>query len=366
MRFPDNHKILNKYIDMFGLERIPFQNMKDKKSLLFFNGEKKWVQDELSDPNSVLSKVDTAWNDAISPIRCAFQVGSLTWEDIISEHSDQSLLDFLKSQDWDEELIEGFSKYGLGLGAYGAILELSFVEILRLFIDSYESHNYQLKGGMESLSRAMLFDKDFPLHTRIRYGCKVTGLHQDDCEEFYQVSYDSNGASLRVRAHYVVMTCPLPQLKKIEFDPPLSQPSQKAIKDSHYVRSVKIMLETKSPFWLKHGVDGMLVSDLPITNTYFAPPFPDSPKGMIIASYVWESNADVFFAMSEKEKIATAVENLTQVFPEMKDEYVRGAVVEWKDGFCIFTPGQMKEHHDTLRSEVAANVFLAGEHWYVH
>lgn len=364
MRFPGNHKVLNKYIDLFGLEKIPFQNMKDKQGLLFFNGKRTPVQEELDDPESILSRVVEAWEIAIAPIRACFQTGSLTWEQIIHQHSDVSLLDFLRvDQGWSDELIEGFSKYGLGLGAYGAILDLSFVEILRLFIDSYESGNFQLKGGMESLSRAMLFDEEVPLHTRIRYGCKVTGVHKHENDDSYQVSYDSSGTSLRIRAQFVVMTVPLPHLKNITFEPALNPESQKAISDSHYVRAVKIMLQTKSPFWLEQGVDGMLVSDLPITNTYFAPPFPDSPKGMIIASYVWESGADVFFALSDEDKIKLAVENLTQVFPEMAEQYERGAVVEWKSGFCIFTPGQMKEHHNTLRSEVAPNVFLAGEHW---
>ena len=189
------------------------------------------------------------------------------------------------------------------------------------------------------------------------------GCAQGRLGRFLNISYDSNGANLRTRAHFVVMTVPLPRLQGITFEPSLSKAAQQAISDTHYVRAVKVMLQTKSRFWIEHEVDGMLVSELPITNTYFLPPFPNSPKGMIIATYTWETTADVFFRLSQEEKVQLAVDNLTQVFPEMRDEFERGASVEWKEGFCIFTPGQMKKHHDTLRSEVAPNIFLAGEHW---
>ena len=67
---------------------------------------------------------------------------------------------------------------------------------------------------------------------------------------------------------YVLLDCdclataPLPALKHITFSPPLDDDLCTAIKDTHYVKSVKIFLQTKSPFWLEHDVDGMIISDM--------------------------------------------------------------------------------------------------------
>ena len=364
MRFcPGSHKVLMKYIDMFGLETIPFANMKDKDSLLFFQGEKSSVQDALNDPDSLLARVADKWEESIAPLTFAWKSGAITWQEVIQEYSDVSLLDFLHRSEWSEELIEGFAKYGLGLGAYGAILGLSFIEILRMFVHSYESGNYQLKGGMESLVKAFLFASDYPLHQRVWYGCKVESVeHTTDGR--YQINYwnDSARSTVSLGCDFCVCTVPLPCLGRINFTPPLPTPIQAAIDETHYVRSIKIFLETKSCFWLNHGVDGMVVSDLRIKNTYFCPPFPDTDKGLIIASYVWETDADVFLDLPDAEKIDIAVEELSKIFPEMKQEFSRGAAIEWKEGFCIFEPGQMEKHHAVLRDEILPNVFLAGEH----
>ena len=366
MRFPDSHKILMKYLDIFQLEKIPFTNMREKDGIMFFDGVKTSVQDELKNPESLMARVVAKWDESISSLRQAVKDATMTWNDVIKRYSKTSLYDFLKSEsEWSDELIKGFSKYGLGLGAYGSILDLSFIEILRLFVKtSYESGNYQLKGGMESLVKSFLFDKKYPLHTSLRYGCKVTSV-QKAADGRYEVVYFSEtaGSSLSHECDFAILTVPLPNLSKITFNPPLSPIVQEAFRDTHYVRAIKIFLQTRTPFWLEQGFDGMLISDLSIKNTYFAPPFPDSKKGLITASYVMESDADVFLDLPDEEKVRRAVDDLTKVFPEeMPEQFERGAAVEWKEGFCIFRPVQMEKYHAILRDEVSPNVFLAGEH----
>lgn len=71
-----------------------------------------------------------------------------------------SVLDFLHSNDFTEEEIEGFQKFGIGLGAYSSIMDLSVLEILRLFVSDAGSKNLQLVGGMELLSSSFLNDTD--------------------------------------------------------------------------------------------------------------------------------------------------------------------------------------------------------------
>ena len=298
----------------------------------------------------------------ISTIRSAYNSGSIRWNDLHAKYQKTSLLDFLREEEWSDELIEGFKKYGVGLGAYEAILELSFIEILRLFIvNNYEGKNLQIEGGMESLVHSFLFDNEIPLNSIIQYDYKVASIVQDSNGRYVVTSYQG----LDCPAHecdYIVVTVPLPQLRSISFDPPLNDELKNAMNDVHYVQAAKIFLQTKSRFWLRHGVDGMMISDLNIQNTYFSPAFPTSSKGIITSSYVWEHQAEKLFALSEEEKVSLAVDEIKKVFPEIEQEFERGAAVEWKKAFCIFRPGQAQRYHKILRDEALPGVFLAGEH----
>lgn len=271
-----------------------------------------------------------------------------------------SLINFLHQEKWTTELIEGFAKYGIGFGAYESILELSFHEILRLVaVKNMDTKNFQIEGGNESLVNSFLFDDNIPLNSIIEYGYKVESIEQNSRGRYLV----SGGTACKTyECDHVIVTVPLPQLRSIAFDPPLRNELSDAINNAHYVKATKVFLQTKSRFWLKHGVDGMMISDLKIQNTYFAPAFPSSTKGLITASYVWEHQAEKFFALSEEEKIKLAVDELKQVFPEMEEEFELGAAVEWKQAFCIFRPGQGKMYHKTLREEALPGIFLAGEH----
>ena len=121
--------------------------------------------------------------------------------------------------------------------------------------------NIQLQGGMETLVQSFLYDKDVPLHAAIEYGRQVLSIKKLP-SGLYCVRSSGSLSENSFTATHVVVTVPLPALASITFDPPLSESLQSAINDIHYVKAVKIFLQTRSPFWLKHGVDGMVISDL--------------------------------------------------------------------------------------------------------
>ena len=102
MRFPDSHQIINNYIDIFGLSTVSFSNMKESKNgLLYFDGKQRTIESELNRPGSVLARVCNKWGACIEPIR------ELDWEDVAIEYCGMSVLDFLQSNNFSEEEIEG-------------------------------------------------------------------------------------------------------------------------------------------------------------------------------------------------------------------------------------------------------------------
>ena len=127
---------------------------------------------------------------------------------------------------------------------------------------------------METLSQRFLNDAGVLLYSYIKYGCKVTLVKLQPNGQYRITSKNSvNGSHEYV---FVVVAAPIPAIKSAIFDPPFSDDLRSAINDMHYVHAVKIFLQTKSPFWLCHGVDGMIISDMTsecfycvFTNTLF-------------------------------------------------------------------------------------------------
>ncbi len=314
----------------------------------------------------------------IGPILNSYNNGSVEWDGIIEKYYSHSILDFLRDEKWSDELIEGFAKYGIGLGASEAILEDSFIDILRLFIvHNYDDNNLQLllEGGMQSFINSFLFDDQIPLSSVIKYGYKVNSIVHSSDGHYIVSSNCSSSLEGEVcpthKCDYVVVTVPLPQLGPIIFEPPLCDELKDAIKDVRYVQTSKLFLQTKSQFWLRHGVDGVMISDLTaLQNVHFSPAFSAGSKGMITCSYASKNQAENFFALSEDEKVSFAVEQLKQVFPEVEQEFEQGAVLECKRGYCSFQLWAQKCYR-TLRDEALPGIFLAGdntsslEHAYV-
>jgi monoamine oxidase len=140
MRFPPTHQLMMTYISKFGLQTAPFANMKDSKSGLFYMpsilGDKPvTIGDVLDDPNSLVSRVQERWGETIHDLKVCFQErGGVAWEEMVTKYRSHSFLDFLLERSWEPELLDGLSKFGLGMGGYGSILGISFLEMLRLFV----------------------------------------------------------------------------------------------------------------------------------------------------------------------------------------------------------------------------------------
>ena len=181
---------------------------------------------------------------------------------------------------------------------------------------------------MEKLVHEGLLDnKEHPLSHTICYGCTVTAIRRNPKTASYQVSCQTStsASELHRECNFVICTAPLPHLSTINFEPPSLKPDiTEAINNAHYVQATKIFIETKSRFWLKYGIDGMITSssDLLLKSAYFAPPpFENFTKGLIIMSYIWEEDADVFLGLTDADKISLAVSELSKIFPELEIEF---------------------------------------------
>ena len=218
MRFPQTHELIMTYIDLFGLRTAPFANMRNSvspthdttHSRLLVEGESAHgglfympnllgnkpvpMAREFASEDSLVNRVRRKWEESIEKLKQSFKESDFdAWSQIVTKYKAHSLLDFLVESDWDSDLIEGISKFGLGLGGYGSILGISFIEILRLFVVDDDCENIQLVGGMEKLVRAFLTADEAPLSSKIRYGIRVTGLRRKAGSGRVVVEFQVNG-----------------------------------------------------------------------------------------------------------------------------------------------------------------------------
>ena len=376
MRFPPSHKLMMAYIEKFGLRTAAFTNMKDAFSGIFyipslFGDKPVRMADVLDDPTSLVSRVQLRWAESIDELKLAFQGGGAdAWGKIVEKYKGHSFRDFLVEKNWDDELIGGVSTFGLGLGAYGSVLGISFLEMLRLFVLDSDQYNLQVVGGMETLSRGFVDADDAPLADLIRYGSRVVGVKRSDGRV---VVISRNVATRREQQYecdFVVMTAPLPMCRLMSFDPPLHPDKRAAISEVHYTSACKIFLQCTSRFWEREGVGGMCVSDTALHNTFFLPAFEGSSKGIILASYVWERDAKLLMSLSEEDRVRRAVDDVAKFLPEITKEFEVGVSINWGDpehyvggAFALFEPHQYSRFYHALRtSEYDGKLLFAGEH----
>src|SRR3954469_674207 len=97
----------------------------------------------------------------------------------------------------------------------------------------------------------------------------------------------------------------------------------------------------------------MTLTDLPIRSLYFPEPNTADQRGVIIASYTWEAEAQVWEALTPEERVKEAVRCVAKIYPEIVHEFEVGASCTWNDprifaggAFALYTPGQLAMLYD--------------------
>ncbi len=367
MRIPTNHYLTLAYIDKFGLSTIPFINH-NPSAYLYLNGKKIRFKDahntteyfgyELSKAEKQKS-AEQLWLDTIQPfLRKIEQEGQAAWEEIVRDYDEYSVREFLEIKGWSEAAIE---RFGL-IYNQEAIMNSSFLELLREEAGQYYKDMVTIEGGMDQLPNAFLSN----LRENIWFGQKITAIEQNDTSVTFHIR--SISGKHTVTGDYAILTLPFPVLRHIEINPPFSPPKQRAIRQLHYDASSKIFLQFRRCFWEEEGiVGGGTITDLAIRNLYYPPQKSISGRGVLLASYTWGEDAQRWGSLPPDERLRQALENVTAIHPAASEEYEVGYSYMWHDdefaggAFALFDPGQQTLLYDHIRKP-EGRIFFAGEH----
>ena len=197
------------------------------------------------------------------------------------------------------------------------------------------------------------------------------------------IEYETNsGFRKTIESDFLILAIPYTSQRAITKTRNFLPKQEMAIRDVRYVEVTKVLLQYKTRWWEgvfqenRQGLDGGLVSDLPIRYTMFPKTegntqFQHSHRGVIMAAYTFEQDATILSALTPERRIQIAAENLDRIFPEAKslqlleagasqcfpaDELAGGSA------FCYFGPEQKTNYLPTmLEDDWEHRVFFAGE-----
>ncbi|MFN2487479.1 MAG: flavin monoamine oxidase family protein [Acidimicrobiia bacterium] len=366
MRLPRSHYLTMAYIEKFGLETMPF-TLNNPSGFVHLRGLRHRLSEVENDPTLLgfqgipgTGSVMALWDEAIAPFRTQLATqGDDAWPAIVAEYDNFSTREFLERSGWSEGAIECF---GL-LGNLEALMNSSFLEVLREELtDSYRDL-VQIRGGMDQLPAA--FAPQIGSH--VRFGARMVAIRQD--ESSVTVRYRTRGGLFEAVGEFAVITIPFSVLRHVEVAPGFSYAKQKAIRQLTYDASAKVFLQFRRRFWEEDDQirGGTTVTDLAIRNVFYPEHGDETGRGVVLASYTWSEDAHRWGSLATEDRIDQALENLAIIHPQARSEFEVGASKMWHDdefaggAFALFDPGQQTLLHQSI-VEPEGRVFFAGEH----
>jgi monoamine oxidase len=224
--------------------------------------------------------------------------------------------------------------------------QLSLLFHLQLYaatLDLPESgiERYRIRGGNDLLPRALASGLE------LRLGSPVGRIER-------------RGSRVRaggIDADWCVLAAPLPALRQIEFVPPLPTSVAAAVADLQYGKVSKTPVQYRERFWLRRGLTGDTITDLPVGTTWDATNAQAGTKGILL-TYATDGGGT---------SARQAVGQLDQVYPGSAAGALTGVTAHWPrepysgGSYTAYAPGQMTRFHAALRRPMG-RLLLAGEH----
>ncbi|MCK1798028.1 FAD-dependent oxidoreductase [Streptomyces sp. XM4193] len=234
-------------------------------------------------------------------------------------------------------------------------------------LDETSTTIVRLGSGMDALPRR--------LASRIR-GNVMTG------QEVVGIDVREDGVDLRIRrgirtvvrkCDYVVCTIPFSVLKGMRLTG-FDQEKLDIVNGTKYWPGTKIAFHCREPFWEKDGITGgASFTGGHVRQTYY-PPVESDPEGgaVLLASYTLGPDADALSELSDTERDALIVKELSVMHPELRrpgmvlaisgrawgtHRWSRGAAtVRWRQ------EASLREAEQREAARPQRGLFFAGEH----
>ena len=295
--------------------------------------------DKLSDPT------DPAWRP--DPFKEWDRVTLAGW--LAAQGASRGAVDLLGTSVW----------WGHGWSEVSALHRL--VSDVALFLMGQKS--YVIPGGTDLLAQAFARS----LRDRISYGAPVLAVEQT--ADGVAVVIRQGGAEERRTADRVILTAPVPALRKIRFTPGLGAAKRKAVDSLEYSPVTRVYLQSRRRFWADAGEAGGAATDLLIGQVAEHPFVRGDEAGprSVLECHTKGAEALRLAGMPEDERLAASAREMEKVHPGFLKNVEGGASYAWGDdpwaggGYPVWRPGQLLEWLPEL-ARPEARIHFAGEH----
>jgi len=350
---PQVHDLPQHYAGVFGLKLLP-NAVPNTRSFYHVRGERivpgdktVWPFDLTNDERQLgIAGLRKKYIDAA--VQQAMDAGFLQQPiRALSTWDSQTPGTWLRSQGASQGAAELLTLgFGMDFGSAASFL-------LHILNSRGSRTSYRVEGGNDNLP------KEFSKKVNVRYGAPAVAVSQDD--RGVQVKT----ATETLTADRLICAIPCPVIGKMFDDARLSTAKQRAIREQNYSRTVKVFLQSRTRFWLKDGYSGHVTTDLPIERLTPDPGTDSAGRGALVAYPIGAYTA-VLERMSEEGRVAAAIGQARQIFPELSKTFEGGVAKCWgldpwqRGSFALHTPGQ-SGFIETL-AQPEGRIHFAGEH----
>lgn len=362
--FSSTYTQAQKYIEEFGLEKIPWA-LPEEPVLYYLNGELikvesgeevDWPYDLTEEekklgPMGMVKKyfIDTLPPEISDPSK---------WEEpplIKMDHT--SLSEYMKSQGASDGAVKLIKNTMWFAALPGETSGLSMaVSDFGLFMGGTP---FIIKGGNDLLPQNMAEG----LSDVIKYNVEVSEVRDQGANVIVKTA-----SGEEYSAEKVIVSLPLKVLNKISFDPILPLEKREAINNVPVLDITRTYLEVDKPFWKKDGLSGMAYTDelLGQVNAYHNLDDPDNGTA-ILESFVAGEDAKNLGKLGKEEVIGEMKKQMARIYPQIKEHYSGGYVKAWSaDPYALGGPSWPAPGDVTLYlkdlQKPHGNIHFAGEH----
>ncbi|XP_037227984.1 L-amino-acid oxidase [Falco rusticolus] len=371
MRLPSKHRLVHEFIRQFGLKLNPFIQT-DDNTWYFVNGtlvrtkevnRRPDILNYTVKPSERGKSASQLYREALNKAFKMFQ--SEDCKTYLNKHDSFSTKEYLIKVG---NLSQGAVQMIGDLLNEDSGFYLSFLASLWDFEVFSDDSFYEITGGFDQLPKA--FHKALP--NVIQFNCTVEKVitKGNKVQVFYRAP-DTLVPSI-VTADYVLVTSSAKATRHIKFLPPLSPAKTHALRSIHYGSASKIILACSEKFWEKDGIrGGQSITDRPSRFIYYPSHNFSSGVGVILASYTWNDDSEVFLPLTDEKCLDIVLQDLSDIHRVSKDylqytcdQYV---VQKWQldkhslGAFAAFTPYQFTDYSQDLFQH-EGRVHFAGEH----
>jgi monoamine oxidase len=245
--------------------------------------------------------------------------------------------------------------------------EMSALHLVRSHRRSFseDTDEGRILGGNDQLPKGLAR----ALAGQILYNRPVRKIAHD--REGATVTFEEGGAVRTLRTPRLVVALPFKVLRDIEVTPSFSPAKTKAVATLAYGHVMKLAMQYQQRFWDEPQSLGQRVfTDTMLRRVYHFSIDQPGPRG-ILMSFTSGADAEALGRMSDADRLRTALQEATKIWPEAPRHFEGGAVKYWNEdpwirgSYSFEGVGQARDYLQ-IAAAPEGRVHFAGEHTSVH